>query len=190
MPISGIVFDFDYTIASLSTKDFIARPQTISLFIEMMQVCNRNRGFRKKDIQKHIQKSFANKNDAQRYADCTAQMYQPHHVRDSASKLIQACDEFRIPRAVLSDHPCMDKLKSVGLDDGWSAVVHCQTYGALKPLPDALFAVAAQMGISSTSLVLIGDRHDSDGLMALAAGSEFVHIDKANLLLQRIRNKV
>ena len=189
MSFSGIVFDFDHTLASLQTKDFFFSPQAAFIFIHMMKICDRNRGFRQSELSKNILLSIGSDNFS-RFTDYSCRLYRPQNIRPVALQLIEACDDYNIPRAVLSDHPCLDKLRAIGLDKGWNSVVHCQTYGALKPLPDALYAVSAQLGIPTTDLVVVGDRHDSDGLMAQSAGSEFVHIDQAFTLLQRIRNKV
>ena len=188
MSFSGIVFDFDHTLASLQIKDFVLSPQAASIFIHMMKICDRNRGFRQTSLSDNL-RSLCGDERFTKFTDYSRQLYRPQHIQPIALQIIQACDEHHIPRAVLSDHPCLDKLQSIGLEKGWSCVVHCQTYNALKPLPDALYAVSAQIGIPTNRLTVIGDRHDSDGLMAQSAGSEFVHIDQATHLLQRIRNK-
>ena len=154
-----------------------------------MKICDQHRGFRQFDLSQNIRSSLGHDNFL-RFENYSCQLYQPQHIVPIAQQLIQACDAHHIPRAILSDHPCLDKLRSIGLEKGWSCIVHTQQYGALKPLPDALYAVSAQLGIPANALVVIGDRHDCDGLMAQSAGSEFIHIDQATHLLQRIRNKV
>lgn len=189
MPFSGIVFDFDHTLASFQAKDLIFSPQAASVFVHMMTTCDRFRGFRTLDLSHKISASIGH-NKFEQFMAYSCLLYQPQHILPTAKQLVQACDKYQIPRAVLSDHPCLEKLQAIGMEKGWSCVVHSQTYGALKPLPDALYAVSAQLGIPTSELIVIGDRHDSDGLMAQAAGSEFVHIDQATHLLQRIRNKV
>ena len=189
MSFSGIVFDFDHTLASLQTKDFIFSPKAASIFVRMVNLCDRNRGFRQLELCQNIRSSFGDA-DFTLFEDYSCRLYRPQHIIPIAQQIIKACDEYHIPRAVLSDHPCLDKLRAIGLDQGWGCVVYSQSYGALKPLPDALHAVAAQLAIPACELIVIGDRYDSDGLMAQAAGSEFVHIDQAEHLLQRIRNKV
>ena len=189
MSFDGIVFDFDYTIASLGLLDFIVQPNAISPFVHMREACDRYRGIRSLSLRTMIHASLKKDTDARLFDKYSRRLYRPQHVHKIIHQLIRACDEKNIPRAVLSDHPCIEKLQSIGLEKGWSAVVHCQNYGALKPLPDALHAVMAQMGVPASRLVLIGDRWDSDGLMASSAGAHFVHIDHTNDLLQRIRNR-
>ncbi|MCB9779134.1 MAG: HAD family hydrolase [Alphaproteobacteria bacterium] len=89
--------------------------------------------------------------------------------------LIEACDARRLPRAVVSDHPSLDKLAAMDLH-GWAAVIDCRRLGALKPLPDALLAAAAQLGVPTTALLHVGDRPDTDGAMAAAAGARYLDV--------------
>lgn len=89
--------------------------------------------------------------------------------------LLDRADRLGLPRVVVSDHPAVDKLRAMRLH-GWSAVVSCRALGALKPLPDALFAAAAQVGVPATGLLHVGDRDDCDGAMAAAAGARFVSV--------------
>lgn len=80
-------------------------------------------------------------------------------------------DRRGVPRAVLSDHPAERKLTALGLDAGWAAVVDCEAVGAFKPLPDALYALAERLGVRPQEILHIGDREDTDGGMARAAGA-------------------
>ncbi|RME23854.1 MAG: HAD family hydrolase [Deltaproteobacteria bacterium] len=89
--------------------------------------------------------------------------------------LVEACDRARIPRVVVSDHPALDKLAAMGLG-GWAAVVSCRALGALKPLPDGLHAAAAQLGVPVRRILHVGDRPETDGAMAAAAGAAFLDV--------------
>ncbi len=91
--------------------------------------------------------------------------------------LIAACDARALPRAVTSDHPALDKLGAMGLD-GWAVVIDCGALGAYKPLPDGLWAAAAQLGVPPSALTHVGDRWDTDGAAAAAAGCRFVHVEQ------------
>ena len=137
MSFSGIVFDFDHTLASLQSKDFIFSPQAVFVFIRMMKLCDRNRGFRQIDLSQNIRTLFGEDNFT-RFTNYSCQLYRPKHIQPIALQIIQACDTYQIPRAVLSDHPCLQKLRAIGLEKGWSCVLNSQTYGALKPLPESL----------------------------------------------------
>lgn len=90
--------------------------------------------------------------------------------------LIDAIDAAGLPRALVSDHPALDKLEALGVG-GWAAVVDCTALGALKPLPDGIHAAAAQLGFPAGQILHVGDRWDTDGLAAAAAGCAFLHVD-------------
>ena len=91
--------------------------------------------------------------------------------------LLRACDEAGLPRAIVSDYPALDKLAAMGLG-GWSAVVDCRALGALKPHPDGILAAAAQLGVRASELLHVGDRWDTDGGAAAAAGCRFLHVSR------------
>jgi len=88
------------------------------------------------------------------------------------ASLLRAADTRGLPRAVFSDHPALEKLQQMGLG-GWSAVVDGHAIGALKPHPDGIYAVCAQLGVPPAQLLFIGDRADTDGAAAAAAGCRF-----------------
>lgn len=90
--------------------------------------------------------------------------------------LLAASDDRGLPRAVFSDHPALAKLEAMGRG-GWTAVVDGHALGALKPHPDGLFAVCAQLGVPPARLLYIGDRPDTDGAAAAAAGCRFLLVD-------------
>lgn len=80
-------------------------------------------------------------------------------------------DRRAVPRAVLSDHPAERKLAALGLGDGWAQVLDCEAVGAFKPLPDALLTLATRLGLEPSQILHIGDREDTDGELARAAGA-------------------
>jgi HAD superfamily hydrolase (TIGR01549 family) len=98
-------------------------------------------------------------------------------VLPAAASLLSALDKAGLPRAVISDYPGLAKLEGMGLD-GFSVVISCRTLGALKPLPDGLHAAASQLGVPINQLLHVGDRWDTDGRAAAAAGCQFRHIDE------------
>lgn len=86
-------------------------------------------------------------------------------------EVLAALDAAGVPRAAVSDYPARAKLEALGLAGGWAAVVDCGALGALKPLPDGLRAAARAMGVSPERVLHLGDRPDTDGEMAAAAGA-------------------
>lgn len=100
--------------------------------------------------------------------------------------LVDACDRTGVPRAVVSDHAALDKLAAMGLG-GWAAVVDCSALGALKPLPDGLWAASAQLGVPPSEILHVGDRWDTDGAAAAAAGCAFAHVSGLGPVRERLR---
>ena len=88
--------------------------------------------------------------------------------------VLEALDDQGIPRAVVSDHPGEAKLQAMGLGRGWATLVDCSSLGALKPLPDGLLSAATAMDVSPADILHIGDRDDTDGGMARAAGASLL----------------
>jgi FMN phosphatase YigB (HAD superfamily) len=88
--------------------------------------------------------------------------------------VLEALDAQGIPRAVVSDHPGEAKLQAMGLGRGWVTIVDTSALGALKPLPDGLVAAATAMDVPPADILHIGDREDTDGAMARAAGASLL----------------
>lgn len=84
-----------------------------------------------------------------------------------------------MPIAIVSDYPALDKLEAMALPAGQGVdlVIDCRALGALKPAPDGLLAAAALLGHRPGALLHVGDRWETDGLAAAAAGARFLHID-------------
>lgn len=97
-------------------------------------------------------------------------------------RLIQLVDDAQIPRCIVSDYPALFKLNAMGLT-GFSPIIDCQELGALKPLPDGLWAAAAQMGCPPSKILHVGDRWETDGDSAARFGCRFVHIDELPSLI-------
>jgi len=86
-----------------------------------------------------------------------------------------------LPCMIVSDHPTLTKLASLGEqlpDGGMGASLDAAALGALKPLPDALLAAAATLGLPPAQVLHVGDRWDTDGRAAAAAGAPFLHVDE------------
>jgi FMN phosphatase YigB (HAD superfamily) len=78
--------------------------------------------------------------------------------------------------ALVSDYPAQEKLRAMGLGDCFDVVVangEQGSVGCLKPLPDAYLAAAARLGVKPARCLVLGDRHDADGLAARRAGMDF-----------------
>ena len=74
--------------------------------------------------------------------------------------------------AVVSDRGAVrEKLAALGLQDvPWGALVSADDVGVLKPAPALFHAAARALGVTPGEMLHIGDRDDTDGEGARAAG--------------------
>jgi FMN phosphatase YigB (HAD superfamily) len=77
-----------------------------------------------------------------------------------------------IALGVVSDRGAVrEKLAALGLHDvPWSALVSADDVGVLKPSPALFVSAARSLGVPPAELLHIGDRDDTDGAGARAAG--------------------
>lgn len=82
--------------------------------------------------------------------------------------------------AVISDRGSVkEKLGALGLGDlPWSALVSADDEGVLKPGLALFQRCAGRCGVDVREILHVGDREDSDGDGARAAGCAFVLVDK------------
>ena len=191
MTIRGIVFDFDQTLAQPHNLGLIRSIAKASFWLRVHHTCDFFRGFRCNDLRKmmnqHLLRYYNQSQGLAFFDKSMAQFFKPHHILPKSLELITLCDQLQLKRAILSDHPCLDKLKAIGLDNGWSAVVSCRNYHALKPLDDAMFALSSQLGIPCSELLFIGDRYDTDAVMAHRSGASFLHVCNISYAYDLIR---
>jgi HAD superfamily hydrolase (TIGR01549 family) len=78
--------------------------------------------------------------------------------------------------AIVSDYPAKVKLRALGADHLFDAVVASGEPGGpgrLKPYPDGMLLAADQLGVAPSECLVLGDRDDADGAAARAAGMNF-----------------
>jgi len=78
--------------------------------------------------------------------------------------------------ALVSDYPASGKLKALGIESDFDAVISNGEPGGpqrLKPYPDGYLAAAETLGFQPQECLVIGDREDADGLAAKSAGMDF-----------------
>ncbi|MDE3260484.1 MAG: HAD family hydrolase [Acidobacteriota bacterium] len=76
------------------------------------------------------------------------------------------------PRTLIavSDFDPVARLEALGLRGAFERVYAAERYGALKPDPRVFHAALADLGIPAAALLHIGNRADTDGPAARAAG--------------------
>lgn len=89
--------------------------------------------------------------------------------------ITDALDALRdLPHVVVSDHPAEEKLVALGLRARFLHVVVGEDLGWLKPSPRPFVAAAELLRVPVESLLHVGDRDDTDGAGARAAGCQVV----------------
>ncbi len=85
--------------------------------------------------------------------------------------IVELLDRLR-PRTLIavSDFDAEAKLEALGLRHHFDHTYAAERYGALKPDPSVFRAALADLGIAPSTLLHIGNRPDTDGLAARAAG--------------------
>ncbi|GHT56146.1 hypothetical protein FACS1894109_04270 [Spirochaetia bacterium] len=79
--------------------------------------------------------------------------------------------------AVYSDYPqTAERLKALGLNLDTNLLFGPENFGAQKPAVRPFLAIAESLGVSPEEILVIGDRDDTDGAGARAAGMGFVRI--------------
>jgi HAD superfamily hydrolase (TIGR01549 family) len=81
-----------------------------------------------------------------------------------------------IPFAVYSDYPRTgERLRAIGLEPP-ARVYGPEDFGAQKPAPRPFLSIAADLGVAPAGVLVVGDRDDTDGAGAAAAGMRYVRI--------------
>ncbi len=88
----------------------------------------------------------------------------------STHRALRAMKDAGIRLAAFSDHDTAPKLAALGLETMFDVVVSGEDEGAYKPLAPGFERVRALLGVPASQVLHVGDREDTDGKGALAAG--------------------
>ena len=105
---------------------------------------------------------------------------QYHPARKWIVKLIDSYRNCGIKLAVFSDYAWThEKLAALGIDESFFDVIaDGPQLAGLKPCKRSFIRVAELLAVPANSILMIGDRDDTDGVGALAAGMDFINIKK------------
>ena len=99
-------------------------------------------------------------------------------MREGLIDLLKAARQRGLLLGVWSDYPAAPKLKAMGLDSFFDAVVSAQDADVqrFKPEPRGLEIVISRLRVAKDEIIYIGDRAEVDGLAAVRAGVRCVII--------------
>jgi FMN phosphatase YigB (HAD superfamily) len=109
-----------------------------------------------------------------RFCDILKKYYRP---RPGTAELFEALTGAAFPFAVYSDYPLTaERLAALGLDTGWGKLYGPEHFGAQKPAARPFVSIAGDMGVLPEHTMVIGDRDDTDGAGAAAAGMGYIGV--------------
>jgi HAD superfamily hydrolase (TIGR01549 family) len=102
-----------------------------------------------------------------------------YQARPGAAEFFDALESASIKIAVYSDYPCVkERLCALGLsiEPFGTHLYGPEDFGAQKPAKRPFLAIAKNLGCAPESVLVVGDRDDTDGAGALAAGMPYIRI--------------
>ncbi len=102
-----------------------------------------------------------------------------HVGNASIPGLVEVFEELQhagVQICILSDYPVVEKLRVIGVSAYVAiAAASCDVeVASLKPSPAGLKYLASKAGVEVGSVIMVGDRDDTDGAAARAAGCSFI----------------
>ena len=103
-----------------------------------------------------------------------------YHIAPWVEDCIETLKNKNIKIAVFSDYGFVEeKLNSIGFNSQWADYLFdAPSLGGLKPCKEAFINVCKTMNIAPQHCLMVGDREDTDGAGANAAGMQFKKINK------------
>jgi FMN phosphatase YigB (HAD superfamily) len=100
-----------------------------------------------------------------------------YRPRRGTAELFASLTRRSFPFAVYSDYPrATERLSALGLDPAYGKRYGPEHFGAQKPAARPFLAIAADLGIPPDRTLVLGDRDDTDGAGAAAAGMAYIGI--------------
>jgi FMN phosphatase YigB (HAD superfamily) len=114
-----------------------------------------------------------------RYMPLLIKVLKKHYnARPGTVDLFMMLNSSSVPFAIYSDYPCSaERLAAIGIDpDLCGKIYGPDDFGAQKPAPRPFLKIAGDLGVLPGEVCVVGDRNDTDGDGAAAAGMDFVRI--------------
>lgn len=99
-------------------------------------------------------------------------------LRPGVRRAIEELREAGLKVGVSSDFPLERKLRILGLDGRWDAIVPTEATGALKPNPEPFLALSAALGLPPEEILYVGNNYAYDIVGAAGVGMKTAHISR------------
>jgi HAD superfamily hydrolase (TIGR01549 family) len=100
------------------------------------------------------------------------------HPRPGTAELFEFLTQEDYPFAVYSDYPrTAERLSALGLNPAAGGRLYGpEHFGAQKPAVRPFLSIAQDLGVPPEQVLVVGDREDTDGAGAKAAGMAYINI--------------
>ncbi|MFP4430253.1 MAG: HAD family hydrolase [Spirochaetota bacterium] len=190
MAIRGVAFDVDGTLYAnrpmyiLSIPLVLTRPRLLRAFRDV-RIALRKRGavedyYR---VQAEMLAEALGKTAEEARQTIERRIYRTwEHIlnlvplRRGVRRTIRELKDAGLKVAVSSDFPLERKLKVLGLEEHWDAVVPTEATGALKPNPEPFLSLSAALGLPPEEILYVGNSYAYDIVGAAGVGMKTAHI--------------
>jgi len=97
-------------------------------------------------------------------------------LRRGVRRTIEGLRDAGLKVAVSSDFPLERKLRVLGLEGRWDAVVPTEATGALKPNPEPFLALSGALGLPPEEILYVGNSYAYDIVGAAGVGMKTAHV--------------
>jgi|WetSurMetagenome_2_1015567.scaffolds.fasta_scaffold00046_20 putative hydrolase of the HAD superfamily len=195
-PVRGVIFDFDGTLYALRWHlkpilfaKLLPKGMRLPRFLDARGTCaGADFGSREKLLaavcEAYAARYRITAHEARRWID--AKFYPSfvwvmrffRHSRPGLVALLSSLRRRGVRLAVLSDYGRVaQRLDNLRIPASlFDVLASCEDAGALKPNARPFLEVAERLGVPPAETLVVGDRHETDGLAAQAAGMRFLHV--------------
>lgn len=105
-----------------------------------------------------------------------------YHIAPWVENCLKSLHNKGVKIAVFSDYGYVEeKLEALGFDLKWADYLFdAPSLGGLKPCKETFLKICSTMDVSPQNCLMVGDRDDTDGAGANAAGMRFIKVTKAS----------
>ncbi len=105
-----------------------------------------------------------------------------YHIAPWVEDCLKSLHDKGVKIAVFSDYGYVEeKLEAIGFDLKWADYLFdAPSLGGLKPCKETFLKICETMDVSPQNCLMVGDRDDTDGAGANAAGMRFMKVTKAS----------
>jgi FMN phosphatase YigB (HAD superfamily) len=192
--VRGFIFDIDGTLydsSHIHRRLFLARPLDVRLLLADRKTRKSLMGADYGDAETYYREFFSVLAHTARkserfvrawYFDAfmprICRVLKKHYCpRPGCIALLETLTRTGIRFAIYSDYPlAADRLRALDIHVKDTMIYSPDTFGAQKPAARPFLAIAEDLGIAPGEILVVGDRDDTDGAGAAAAGMGFVRV--------------